>query len=187
MTNVIYNTATTLSGFIADDDDALDWLFVVDQPDDDSFGSFLASVGALVMGSTTYQWVYDHEGLDEHPEKWRASYADRPTFVFTSRDLPVPEGLDIHLVRGAIADHIGAIAAAAGDRDIWVVGGGDLAGQFYDSGHLTEVRLSIAPVTLPSGAPVLPRRIEADALRLTSAHARGQFVEARYEVSYPRR
>lgn len=186
MTNVIYNTATTLSGFIADDNDSLDWLFVVEQPDDDSFGSFLESIGALVMGSTTYEWVYDHEGLDEHPEKWRAAYADRPTFVFTTRDLPVPEGLDISLMRGPVADQIDAIAAAAGERDIWVVGGGDLAGQFYDSGRLTEVRLSIAPVALVSGAPVLPRRIEADALHLTSAHARGQFVEAHYEVRYPR-
>lgn len=186
MTNVIYNTATTLSGFIADDKNSLDWLFVVDQPEDDSFTQFLEGVGALVMGSTTYQWVYDQEGLDEHPEKWAASYADRPTFVFTTRDLPVPDGLDIRLVRGSVGEHFDGIAKAAGDRDVWIVGGGDLAGQFYDAGKLTEVRLSIAPVTLESGAPVLPRRIEADALRLTSASARGQFVEAHYEVRYTR-
>lgn len=186
MTNVIYNTATTLSGFIADDKNSLEWLFVVDQPDDNSFNEFLEGVGALVMGSTTYLWVYEQEGLDEHPEKWRASYADRPTFVFTTRDLPVPDGLDIRVVRGAVGDHFNDISVAAGDRDVWVVGGGDLAGQFHDAGHLNEVRLSIAPVTLESGAPVLPRRIEANALHLTSATVKGQFVEAHYEVRYAR-
>ncbi|PPF42206.1 deaminase [Pseudoclavibacter sp. AY1F1] len=186
MTHVIYNTATTLSGYIADADNSLDWLFVVDQPEDNSFGEFLEGIGALVMGATTYEWVYAHEGLGEHPEKWHASYADRPTFVFTTRDLPVPDGLNITLVRGPVDDHFGDVAAAAGTGSVWVVGGGDLAGQFYDAGRLNEIRLSIAPVTLESGAPVLPRRIEADALHLTSAHAEGQFVEAHYEVRYPR-
>ncbi|WP_271982957.1 dihydrofolate reductase family protein [Pseudoclavibacter terrae] len=186
MTNVIYNTATTLSGFIADDDNSLDWLFVVEQPEDNSFGPFLEGVGALVMGSTTYEWVYTHEGLDEHPEKWRDSYAERPAFVFTTRELAVPDGLDIRLVQGAVSDHFGEIAEAAGDGDVWVVGGGDLAGQFYEAGQLDEIRLSIAPVALESGAPVLPRRIEADALHLKSAHVEGQFVHAHYEVRYPR-
>lgn len=138
------------------------------------------------MGSTTYEWVYAHEGLDEHPDKWRASYADRPTFVFSARDLPVPDGLNMRVVRGAVDDHFDDIAAAAGEGSVWVVGGGDLAGQFYDAGRLNEVRLSIAPVTLESGAPVLPRRIESEALHLTSAQAHGQFVEAHYEVRYPR-
>lgn len=186
MTNVIYYTATTLSGFIADERHSLDWLFVVEQPEDNSFGPFLEGVGALVMGSTTYQWVYDYEGLADDPEKWRASYGDRATFVFTTRELPVPEGLNIHLVRGAVEDHFAQIESAAGDRAVWVVGGGDLAGQFYDAGRLNEVRLSIAPVALESGAPLLPRRIESDALRLVSATVEGQFVEARYEVRSPR-
>jgi dihydrofolate reductase len=68
---------------------------------------------------------------------------------------------------------------AAGDRNIWIVGGGDLAGQFADAGLLDEVLVSIAPVTLGAGAPLLPRRIE---LRLDEIGRNGDFVSARFSV-----
>ena len=52
------------------------------------------------------------------------------------------------------------MAAAAGGKNVWIVGGGDLAGQFADAGLLDEVIVYIAPVTLGSGAPLLPRCVE---------------------------
>ena len=75
-----------------------------------------------------------------------------------------------------------AIADAAGDRDVWVVGGGDLAGQFADAGLLDEIRISIAPATLPSGMPLLPRRLGADRLTLTDARQTGAFAELTYSL-----
>lgn len=66
-------------------------------------------------------------------------HGDRPTFVFTTRDLPAPAGADIRFVRGSVAEVFPEIRAAAGDGDIWIVGGGDLAGQFSDAGALDEV------------------------------------------------
>jgi dihydrofolate reductase len=71
------------------------------------------------------------------------------------------------------------MADAAGDRNIWIVGGGDLAGQFADTGLLDEVIVSIAPVALGGGAPLLPRRIE---LRLDELGRNGDFVGARFSV-----
>jgi dihydrofolate reductase len=68
---------------------------------------------------------------------------------------------------------------AAGERNIWIVGGGDLAGQFADAGLLDELLVSIAPVTLGAGAPLLPRRIE---LRLDEIGRNGDFVSARFSV-----
>ena len=68
---------------------------------------------------------------------------------------------------------------AAGDRNIWVVGGGDLAGQFADAGLLDEVLVTIAPVTLGAGAPLLPRRLE---LRLDELGRNGDFACARFAV-----
>jgi dihydrofolate reductase len=120
-----------------------------------------------------------------HPEKWRDFHGDRPTFVFTTRDLPVPDGADIRFVRGAVTDALPAIRSAAGDGDIWIVGGGDLAGQFLDAGELDAIALSVAPVALDGGAPLLPRRIESDRLRLVSAEAHGQFARLLYEVVKP--
>jgi dihydrofolate reductase len=75
------------------------------------------------------------------------------------------------------------MVAAAGDRNVWVVGGGDLAGQFADVGLLDEVIVSIAPVTLGGGAPLLPRRTK---LRLVELGRNGDFVAARFSVVRPR-
>jgi dihydrofolate reductase len=71
---------------------------------------------------------------------------------------------------------------AAGDRNVWIVGGGDLAGQFADAELLDEVIVSIAPVTLGAGAPLLLRRIE---LRLDELGQNGDLARARYSVVRP--
>jgi dihydrofolate reductase len=65
---------------------------------------------------------------------------------------------------------------------VWLVGGGELVGQLFDAGALDEVALTVAPVFLDGGAPLLPRRIESDRLRLLSAAAHGQFARLVYEV-----
>lgn len=182
MPRVIFNTATTLDGYLADDADSLSWLFTVPGADEaeGGFSGFLEGIGALVMGSTTYQWVVDHENLVEHPEKW--FYASQHSFVFSSRDLPVVEGADVRFRSGDVSLLWDEVREAAGDKDIWLVGGGDLVGQFADAGLLDEIRVSVAPVTLGSGRPLLPRRLESDRLRLESVRQAGQFAELVYSV-----
>ena len=71
---------------------------------------------------------------------------------------------------------------AAGDGDIWLVGGGDLVGQFFDAGALDAIYLTVAPVVLAGGAPLLPRRIESDRLRLVGVRQDGQFARLEYQV-----
>jgi len=182
MTQVIYNTATSFTGFIADEANSLSWLFAVDTAGLEDQDRFLAGIGVLVEGSTTYEWVLREEHLLEKPHKWREFYGDRPTFVFTSRELPTPDGADVRFVHGSVAAALPAILAAAGEKDVWVVGGGDLAGQFLDADALDTITLSVAPVALPGGAPLLPRRVEADRLELISATALGQFATLTYRV-----
>ena len=75
------------------------------------------------------------------------------------------------------------MAEAAGDRDVWVVGGGDLAGQFADHGLLDQVMVSIAPVTLGAGRPLFPRRHD---LKLVETSRNGDFIVATYDVVGPR-
>ena len=176
-----YVTATTLDGYIADADNSLDWLFAVEREDGgEGFAAFLADVGAMAMGATMYEWVVDHEQLLEHPERWQASYADRPCWVFGHRELaPIP-GADVRFVQGDVAAVQPAMVEAAAGRNVWLVGGGDLVGQFHDAGLLDQVRVSIAPVTLGAGAPLLPRRIEG--LRLVSVERNGQMVDLAFDV-----
>ena len=84
---------------------------------------------------------------------------------------------------GEVDEHHAAIVASAGDRDVWVVGGGDLAGQFADLGCLDQVMVSIAPVTLGAGRPLFPRRHD---LKLVELGRNGDFVVATYDVVGPR-
>lgn len=183
MSRIVYDTATSLDGFIADPQHSLTWLFDAAggaEPDPDLLPT---DVGVMVEGSTTYEWVLAFSELLEHPERWREYYGDKPTFVFTTRTLPVPDGADVRFIAGSVSDALPRIREAAGGRDIWVVGGGDLAGQFFDADALDEIAVSIAPVTLGAGAPLLPRRIDAHRLSLRSARMAGPFARLAYRVS----
>ncbi|HEY0583000.1 MAG TPA: dihydrofolate reductase family protein [Chloroflexota bacterium] len=180
-----YFTASSLDGFIADPHDSLDWLFPLGDVEATSYPTFIRDVGALAMGSSTYEWMLRHVvGPDaDRPQPW--PYA-RPTWVFTSRTLPSVPGADIRFVRGDVGPvHREMVAAAAG-KNVWIVGGGELAGQFYDQGLLDELFVQIASVTLGAGKPLLPRRITTPPLRLVSVRAVGTgFAELRYEVPPP--
>ena len=178
-----YYTATTLDGFIADPDNSLDWLFTRRREEDgpQNYGDFIAGVGALAMGSTTYEWILDHEFAGKEPADWKWPY-EIPCWVFTHRRLPVVPAAPIEFTSADVATVHAAMLRAAGDRNVWIVGGGDLAGQFADAGLLDEVIVSIAPVTLGAGAPLLPRRIE---LRLEELGRNGDFAAVRYSVVRP--
>lgn len=186
MAKTTYYTATSVDGFIADERNSLDWLFEVPdagaQEGPDRFGAFFAQVGAMAMGATTYAWVLEHEGAVEQPEKWLKWYGSTPCWVFTHRRLPVVPGADIRFVRGDVRPVHAEMAAAAGDRTIWVVGGGELAGSFADHGLLDELVLGVAPVTLGAGAPLLPRRLTSSRLTLTGIEQSGRFAYLTYAV-----
>ena len=175
-----YYTATTLDGFIADPNDSLDWLFTRARDEDGplNYRDFIARVGALAMGSTTYEWILDHEFKGKEPSEWRWPY-ELPCWVFTHRRLPVVPDARIEFTSGDVAPVHAEMVAAAGGRNVWIVGGGDLAGQFADAGLLDEVLVSIAPVTLGAGAPLLPRLLE---LRLDDVGQNGDFVSATFSV-----
>jgi len=95
----------------------------------------------------------------------------------------VVEGADIRFVQGDVAPVHRKMLAAADGRNVWIVGGGELAGTFLDAGLLDELIVQVMPVTLGAGLPLLPRRVVQPALKLTSAVPyKDTFVEMRYEV-----
>lgn len=184
-----YYTATSIDGFIADPDNSLDWLFQFGESPGDVAGMeqeyprFIAEVGAQAMGSTTYEWIAEQTGFLQDPAKWEYTL---PTWVFTSRDLSKPDGADIRFVSGDVAPVHAEMVAAAGGKNVWLVGGGELVGQFHDAGLLDELILGVAPVTLGGGAPLLPRRITTPPLRLLKVTQYGDvFATLRYAVRRP--
>lgn len=177
---IIYNAATTVNGFLADDGDSLQWLFDVpgSAEAESDITVFLNSIGAVVMGSTTYEWLLD--ALDS-PTQLNENYGDRPIWVFSSRTLPIHPDTHVRVVNSPVSEILPRFRETPGD--IWVMGGGDLSGQFLDAGALDRIILTIAPVFLPSGRPTLPRRLESDRLTLVGTRPLGQFVEVVYDVA----
>jgi dihydrofolate reductase len=179
MTKMVFNTATTLDGYLADENDSLEWLFVQDHDDSGPFGfeEFMKEVGAIVMGATTYEWLLEHLGRTGEP--WPYTL---PTWVFTHRDLePIADG--IRFTSAPVKEVYDEMVAAAGGKTVWMVGGGGLAAEFAAEGLLDEVVVSIAPVTLGSGRPLFPRPFD---LKLVEFARNGAFLCARYEVVGPR-
>jgi dihydrofolate reductase len=184
VTKTQYFTATSVDGFIADEHHCLDWLLEIPRGDD-RFGPFFARVGAFVMGANSYQWMLDHENVLEEPRKWRTWYGEVPCWVFTHRALPHVAGADITFVRGEVRPVHEAMINAAGGKNIWLTGGGELVGTFADHGLLDEVILDVAPVTLGAGAPLLPRRLLSARLRLIDVEQVGRFAHLTYALSNP--
>lgn len=180
--STIYFTATSLDGFIATEDDSLDWLFPLGELGESSYPEFIAGVGALAMGSSTYEWMLRNADkvVAEVGSPWPYT---QPTWVFSSRTLPRIEGGDIRFVQGDVRPVHAAMQEAAGGQNLWVVGGGDLVGQFHDAGLLDELIVQVGSVTLGQGKPLLPRRILHPRLRLTAVRQMGEsMVELRYAV-----
>jgi len=177
-----YFTATSLDGFIATEDDSLDWLFPLGDVNDTSYPDFIAEVGALAMGSATYEWMLRHAETvaAETGSPWPYT---QPAWVFSTRPLPAIPGADVTFVQGDVRPVHAAMRAAAGNRNIWIVGGGDLAGQFHDAGLLDELILQVGSVTLGAGKQLFPRRLTSPPLTLVSVRQVGTtFAELRYQV-----
>lgn len=168
----IFYTATSLDGFLATPDDDVSWLDTRPQPTVDTYTPFIANVGAICMGSATYEFLLRHHAAGN------AWMYKQPVWVFTTRKLAVPKGADVRFVQGDVRPVHAQMAAAAPGKDLWVCGGGGLAAKFLEAGLLDELVVTVASCTLGQGKPLLPVRAE---LRLLSARALGEgFAELRY-------
>jgi dihydrofolate reductase len=186
-----YYCAASLDGYIADADDGIDWLTGYEgsyagegaEPGPMSEGGaykrFYDDVGALVSGSVTYEFVFDHIGEDG---TW--PYAGKPYWVLSSRDLDTPKDEDVRVVDAKVTDLHEEMLEAAGDRNLWVVGGGNVASQFADAGLLDELILTVVPVVLGEGKPLFDRPLPGGPLQLTGTRAfQTGMVELTYEIA----
>ncbi|WP_309125756.1 dihydrofolate reductase family protein [Kocuria sp.] len=176
MSRTQYYVAASADGYIADRENHLDWLLQYGfEAYQDHYDGFLADVGALAMGASTYEFVL------RQGEKW--PYGGLPTWVFTHRELPRIAGADLRFVQGPVALHAEASRESAGGRNLWVVGGGRLAAQFADAGLLDELWLTLMPIALGGGHPVLPTAAAKDLRLQRTTHFEGGAVELRYALS----
>jgi dihydrofolate reductase len=188
VSRTVYYCAATLDGYIAEADDTIGWLTGYDgsleadgvTPVEGGYEDFYEGVGALVSGSVTYEFIL---GQLASGSEW--PYKNKPAWVLSSRDLPLPEGegVDVRIVDASVPELVDEMAAAAGDRLLWIVGGGNVASQFADAGLLDEVRVTIVPVVLGAGKPLFDRRLPGGAMQLRGVFPRRNgMVELDYEL-----
>ena len=170
----VYFTASTLDGYIVDETDSLDWLTSRAVDADGPFGyqAFMKSVGALVMGSATYEWV-----VNNHPGDW--TY-EQPSWVLTHRPQIIAEGHPVQVFDGDVAELHPKLVSAAAGKDVWVVGGGETAALFTAAGLIDEMIVTYAPCSLGGGSRLLPIRSEWE---LVESGVNGDFVCARWRKS----
>jgi dihydrofolate reductase len=173
MAKVQYHAAASLDAFIARPDGAIDWLQTYgaeadlgDGPmQDGSMDAFYDAVGALVMGSATYEWVL------EHAKEWPY---DLPTWVVTSRELPQPPGTEVNFASGDAAPVREAALAAASGKNVWLVGGGNLASSWADEGLIDEITVTVVPTFIGEGLPFFARAVEGELRHVdTKTHGNG--------------
>ena len=170
----VYFTASSLDGYIVDETDSLDWLTSRTIDADGPFGyqAFMKSVGALVMGSATYEWV-----VNNHPGEWKYK---QPSWVLTHRPQIIVRRTPGAGVHGDVAElHPKLVSAAAGTGRVggWRRG---RAAQFAAAGLIDEMIVTYAPCSLGGGSRLLPIRSEWE---LVESGVNGDFVCARWRKS----
>ena len=167
----VYYTASSLDGYIVDEHESLDWLTsrAIDADGPFGYDDFIKTIGALVMGSATYEWIVKNQ-----PGEWMYQ---QPAWVLTHRPEIIADGHPVQVFTGDVADLHPMLVAAAEGKDIWVVGGGDVAVQFVAAGLIDEFIVSYTPCSLGAGSRVLPVRSE---WKLAESAVNGDFVCARW-------
>lgn len=174
--------ATSLDGFIARTDGAIDWLLArhAEAPAGEDFGyaTFMAGVDALVMGRKTFDTVL---GFTPWP------YAGKPVHVMTRQaDLAVPEARrsDVHVRTESPADLLASLAAA-GVRRVYL-DGGELIQSFVRADLVHRVTVTTVPVLIGQGRR-LWGALQADQVWTleSSLHWGCGFVQATYRRQRP--
>lgn len=171
---IIYNVASSLDGFIASADGGVDWLMSFqDSGEDYGLGAFFESVGAVLVGSRTYEQSLGFAG--------DTAMESKPCWVFTKRELPRANS-DI-IFTSATPSEVVDEMAGRGIARAWLLGGTQLAKSFREAGLITEYSVAIIPVVLGAGIPLFespgpPARLE---LLESKAHPSG-VLQLRYRV-----
>lgn len=167
---VVLFIATSLDGYIATENDSLDWLFKVDGEGDNGYSEFIKTIDTVILGRRTYDWIMDNE-LGEFP------YQNQKCYVFSNTTLENNE--NVEFVNEDISSFISNIKKTSG-KNIWIVGGGELVYYFIKEKLIDEYIITIAPTIIGKGIPLF-KRIDVEVeLELKNVRRFNQFVELHY-------
>lgn len=164
--------ATSLDGYIATEDDSLDWLFKVEGEGDNGYSEFYETVDTILIGRRTYDWVMDHENGN-------FPYKNKKCYVFSKTLSGKNE--NVEFINEDIVNFTNRIKENDG-KNIWIVGGGDLLHFFIKEKLVDEFIITMAPTLIGRGIPLFKEVDFEIELVLKSMRRFNQFVELHYEL-----
>lgn len=173
--NVIVHIGTSADGYIARPDGDLDWLTARPKPAGFyGMAAFMKTVDTKLLGRKTYEQSL-RLGATFDASKGR-------TLVFSRHAPPRDAPSGVEFVTGAIGPFMSQLRAQPG-KDIWLMGGGELIASFLDEGVIDELVITVAPVFIGDGIPLLARRPRQVPLDLRSVDRfEDGVVQLRYHV-----
>lgn len=169
--------ATTLDGKIARKDGSLDWLYALPNPNqiDHGYGQFLSSIGTTIMGRNTYDEIIGF-GVE-----W--PYVGITSYVVTSNKDFKPLTPDTFTTTNNLIDFVNELKTKT-EKDIWLIGGGQLIASFLKSDLLDRMILTLIPTTIGEGIPLFPEINKETGWTLTKVE---QFETGVVNLTYDRK
>ncbi|WP_342601134.1 dihydrofolate reductase family protein [Psychrobacillus sp. FSL H8-0483] len=168
--NIILFIGTSIDGYIANDDGTLEWLESIEVEGDSGYNSLLERIDTVVMGKRTYDVI---RGFDmNYP------YSDYKNYVFSSSSV---SGSDEYasFIDVDVKTFIKNIKQKPG-KDIWLIGGGILASEFFKENLIDEFQLAIAPIILGKGISLYNGDDITQKYTLTKVEKLGQLAMHHY-------
>ena len=167
MRKIILYIASSLDGYVARENGDIDWL---PQSDTSGYDEFYKTIDAVIMGKTTYDQVLT---FGEYP------YKDKKSYVFTRNNNPTnDENVEfISNLDEFVKDTLSNL-----DRNVWLVGGGQIISSFLNNGIIDEVILSIIPVVLGKGIPLFQNIQKETKFELIKTTNYDNFIELHYKI-----
>jgi len=158
MRRLRYNVAMSLDGYIADAQGAFDWILHDDTVD---LAGLFAKVDTIILGRRTYDVVRAHGS-----PPWKPG-----TRVFVVSRTLAPESRDgVTIVSGDPVAIASSLRREAGEGEIWLFGGGLLFAELLAGRQVDAVEVTIVPILLGGGVPMLAPTSGATPLKLTHSH-----------------
>ena len=170
---IIVHIATSADGYIARPDGNIDWL--TSRPAPKGFygmNAFMKTIDATIFGRKTYE-----ESL-----RLGAKYDKGGAYVFSRQAQPADAPSGVEFVNEDVRSFVNRLREQSG-KDIWLMGGGEIIASFLDAQAIDEFVVSVVPVFIGDGIPLIARRHRLTPLELLSTEKFDDgLVQLRYRI-----
>jgi dihydrofolate reductase len=172
MRKIRYSVAMSLDGYISSPNGEADWIIIDPEL---NFGELWAQFDTLLMGRRTYEAAIARLGKSSMQGK---------RVVIASRTLQPADHPEATILSELTPDNIQSLRAQC-NKDIWLMGGGELFRRLLDMREVDTVEVNIVPVLLGGGTALLPTPAQSAKLKLTDHKVyRSGLVSLMYEMIY---